>query len=126
METGKKILIIEDDTDLLTLLAEALTEAGFTVLSNSNGTEGLLRAEKEHPDLMLIDLDLPGMGGHAVVTQLHENAETSKIPVIIFSNSAEITDVGKAMEEGVLYYLPKSDWELDGVVKKVKEALKIA
>jgi len=123
MKTQKKILIIEDDEDLLTLLSNRLKKEGFEVIDARDGVRGLSMARDQNPDLLVLDLDIPGIKGMTVLAKLQENEKTAKLPVIIFSNSAEVTDLGKAIEHGVLHYLTKSDWSLEDVLEKVKEVL---
>jgi len=126
MNTSKKILIIEDDEDLRFLTSDMLKKEGFEVIEAEDGIIGLSLAQEEHPDLVLLDLEIPGMDGMNVLEKLKEKKETALTPVIIFSNTSEITRIGKAMDQGVFQYLTKSDWKLEGVLQNVKEALKLS
>jgi len=126
MKTAKKILIIEDEKDLLSLLSEALKEEGFDVIGVQNGADGLAIVEEQKPNLVLLDLNIPGMDGLTFLKKLRGSKKGAYAPVIIFSNSSNVEDLSEAMEQGVLFYLAKSNWELEDVVKKVKEVLDLS
>jgi len=122
---SKKILFIEDNKDLLTLVADTLKNEGFEVLTEVNGIQGLETALAELPDLILLDLEIPGMYGLEVLKKLREREDEKEasIPVIIFSNTSDTSVLSTAMEYGVREYLLKSDWELPDLIKKVKSTL---
>lgn len=126
MSEKKKILIIEDNKDLVLLLSKALRSEGFLVASARDGIKGFKLAEEEHHDLIILDLDIPGIKGLAVLKKLRNDKRNKKTPVIIFSNYTEAENLSEALEQGVLDYLPKSDWELNEVVEKVKKALGVS
>ena len=125
MKTPKKILIIEDEKDLVTLLSNALKEESFEILYARNGLDGLSIAKEKRPDLVLLDLDIPGIDGLTVLEKIRENEETKDMAVIVFSNSADVANLSKAIDQGVLYYLAKSNWEIEDVVEKIKEVLSL-
>ena len=124
MNATKKILIIEDNEDLLHMLSNTLRGEGFLVVETKDGLQGFKIAQEEHPDLILLDLDIPGIDGLTFLKKLRGDKKNKDTPVIIFSNSADIKNISEAMEQDVFCYLVKSDWELNGVIGKVKEALK--
>ncbi len=126
MEPRKKILIIEDDKDLSLLLSNMLNKEGFETVCTESGTAGLTLAEKMRPDLILLDLEIAGTQGLSVLEKLRETEENKNTHVIIFSNSANVANLSDAIEHNVVHYLPKSDWELEGVLAKVKEALSLS
>lgn len=121
----KHILIIEDEKDLAVMLKEVLEEAGFEVLITGDGVEGLRNILEKHPDLVLLDLNLPKMDGLTLLKKIRENEGGKDIPFVILSNISDITSISKAMGEGVYDYLIKSDWKLEDVVSKVKKTLNI-
>ena len=120
----KKILFIEDEFTLQKSMGEFLEKAGFKIIQALDGEIGLNLAEKEKPDLILLDLILPKISGFEVLKRLKENKETKDIPVIILTNLEESTDVGKSLELGATTYLVKSDQSLDDVLKRIKQTLK--
>jgi len=121
--TNKKILIVEDDKSLCTLMTAVLKDENFDVLIAEDGKEGLKTAREQLPDLILLDLEMPGMKGLEVLKELRAYEKTRGIKVIILTNIADVSSVEEAMGSSVFTYLTKSDWELEDIVKKVREAL---
>jgi len=123
LDSMKKILFIEDESALQRAVGATLTEEGYTVLSALNGQVGLKLAEKELPDLILLDLVLPEKDGFGVLEDLKKNPRTARIPVIVMSNLEGSEDVHKALERGATTYLVKMNYRLDEVVQKIKQVL---
>lgn len=94
----KRILVVEDDPDLVELLRFNLSHAGFSVAVATDGAEALKKARAQHPDLVLLDLMLPELDGFAVCEILRRDAPTATIPIIILaalsSQLARIAGVG--------------------------------
>lgn len=86
---GKRILLIDDDMDSGIVFKEQLHETGCTLLQARSGSEGLMLARAEHPDLILLDLLMPALNGHTVLQALRERPETRDIPVIVVSIVAD-------------------------------------
>lgn len=121
----KKILIIEDETSLRHALKEKLTHEGFFVLEGKNGVEGLEVALREHPDLLLLDLSMPKMGGLEMAKKLREDAWGKTAKIIILTNiSGDMNTVAESMNNEIFDYFIKSDIKIEDVVIKVKEHLK--
>lgn len=99
-----KILIIEDDTALNALLADQLSEQGHEVLSATDGQQGLVLALEESPDLVILDIMMPGLDGWTVCRRLRE---TSNVPIIILTARVMQTDVIQGLELGADDYLTK-------------------
>ena len=116
----KKILIIEDDVFLNELMAKKLIEEGFDVLKAANGEEGLEQARQEKPDLILLDLILPGMDGFEILEKLKEDTETSSIPVIILSNLGQREDIERGFDLGADDYLIKAHFTPDEIVERAR------
>lgn len=116
----KKILIIEDDVFLNELMAKKLLEEGFDVLKAANGEEGLEQARQENPDLILLDLILPGMDGFEILEKLKEDQETSPIPVIILSNLGQREDIERGFDLGADDYLIKAHFTPDEIVERAR------
>ena len=94
MATKTKILIIDDEEDLAFLVRLNLEKTGrFTVLTAKRGLEGVKLAKSEKPDLILLDLVMPGMDGGQVAEQLMANASTEKIPIIFLTALVNKTQV---------------------------------
>lgn len=120
-----KILIVEDDAALQKTLQEFLIGEGFEVVCAADGEEGVRIAQKENPDLILLDIILPKKDGYEVIKEIKGGETTKKIPVVLLTNLGGIHDVEKALELGATTYLIKSDYKLEEVARKVKEILKI-
>jgi two-component system alkaline phosphatase synthesis response regulator PhoP len=84
---SKKILIVDDEPDILKVVSYRLKKMGYNMLLAVNGQEGLDMAEKERPDLILLDLRLPMMDGYEVCRRLKANKELDRIPIILLSAS---------------------------------------
>ncbi len=116
----KKILIIEDDVFLNELMAKKLVEEGFDVIKASNGEEGLESASREKPDLILLDLILPGMDGFEILEKIKEDPEIGSIPVIILSNLGQREDIERGFDMGADDYLIKAHFTPDEIVERVR------
>lgn len=121
---AQKILFIEDEEALQKSLSKTLELEGFNVLSAYDGLSGLETAQKELPDLILLDLILPKIDGFEVLRKLKSTPETKDIPVIILTNLEQVQSVEKTIEFGPLNYLVKANYDLEEIVVKIKEVLK--
>lgn len=118
----KKILIVEDDKFLRELISQKLGEQEeFDVVEAIDGEKGLKMIEEENPDLILLDLILPGMDGFEVLTKANDNPETSSIPVIILSNLGQKDEIERGLKLGATDYLVKAHFTLGEIIEKVKE-----
>lgn len=95
-----KILYVEDNDDNVYVVRNRLRRAGFTVLVATDGEEGLAMAAAERPDLILMDLSLPGLDGWEVTRRLKAAPETKHIPIIAVSAHAMAGDPEKALAGG--------------------------
>lgn len=120
----KKVLIIEDDEFLRSLAAKRLEQDGYKVIAALAGEAGLKSAESDKPDLILLDLLLPGLSGFEVLEKFKQTPEGKKVPVVVFSNLGERADVEKATKLGAADFLVKANFTLDDVISKVNELLK--
>jgi len=118
-----KILIIEDETALLTMLSDKLKKEGYDVATAEDGEEGLQKIKEENPDLILLDIIMPKMGGMEVLEIVHEDDKMSKIPIIIISNSGQPVEIERAKALGIRDYLIKAEFEPQEVVGKVRAVL---
>jgi DNA-binding response OmpR family regulator len=120
---ARRILLAEDDR-LLRKAAEAtLKRKGFTVFTAEDGEEAFRVAKAELPDLVLLDLIMPKRQGFDVLRDLKGCPETARIPVIVLSNLGQERDIQQAMESGAVAYYVKANLSLEGLVKRVEEAL---
>lgn len=119
----KKILFIEDESALQRAATDILTQEGYEVLSALNGEEGLSIAQKDVPDLVLLDLILPQKNGFEVLEALKKDEKTKHIPIIILSNLEGNADIERALELGATTYLVKTNYRLEEVVEKIKQII---
>ena len=119
----KTILIIEDEEDAARILEFKLIKKGFKILFAGSGEAALEIAAKEHPDLVLLDLMLPGMSGIEVCKALKRDAATSSIPIIIVTAKKEGADRVMGLESGADDYVTKP-YEPDELVARVKAVLR--
>ena len=101
------VLLIEDEKAIAELVKYNLDKEGFRVLTASKGDEGLSRAQKEKPDLILLDLMLPEMGGLEICKTLKQNYKTASVPIIILTAKSEETDRVLGLELGADDYVTK-------------------
>ena len=103
----QKILVVEDEPDMAELVAFKLKRAGFQTVVSHDGLSGLERAWAEEPDLIILDLMLPGKDGFAVFRDLRRDSRTSQTPVIMLTARAQTEDRIKGLQEGADDYLTK-------------------
>lgn len=117
---NKRILIVEDETDLREAMAEALDEAGFTIFTAADGAAGLALAKTEQPDLILLDLMMPIMGGQEMLGHLREDPWGRYANVVILSAMDDVSHIANAHEGKILDYIIKGHTSLDELVKEVR------
>ncbi|MSU75081.1 MAG: response regulator [Candidatus Magasanikbacteria bacterium] len=117
----KTILIVEDELPLLRALTQKFEKEGFVILQAKDGVEGLAMAKSHHPDLILLDLLLPGLSGMEILRDLRRDEWGVSVPVIILTNLSDSEKVAEALTHDVGDYLVKSDWMLADLVKKVHD-----
>ena len=120
MENKRKILIIEDNTDIQQLYKYAFEASGYVVKTSNNGLDGLNDAIEYQPDVILLDIMMPEMNGFEVLSAFTTNTSLS-MPIIITSNLSQESDKQKALTAGASLYLVKSDYEGPDLVAKVNE-----
>jgi two-component system, OmpR family, response regulator VicR len=92
MTAGKQVIVIEDDPEMIELVKLILTKDGFDVIGVDNGRDGLARIGEVMPDVVLLDLMMPGMDGWEVYQAVKANDATKRIPVIIITAKAQSID----------------------------------
>ena len=124
MENSKKqILIIEDEPDIQELLSFNLDNNGYKVYTASNGEKGLEVARKEHPDLILLDLMLPGINGLDVCRIIKSDQDTSGISIIMLTALGQEEDIIKGLETGADDYVTKP-FSLQVLEARIKSVLR--
>lgn len=116
---AKKILIIEDEELLLNLLKSKLSELGYEIFTATDGLQGLEATKEVAPDLILLDIIMPKMGGFELLEKKQEDDSIKNIPVIIISNSGQPVELERAKQLGVKDWLVKTEFDPVEVVEKV-------
>jgi two-component system cell cycle response regulator DivK len=104
---AKRILVVEDDADNRRIVVKVLTVEGYEVMEATDGRSALATARKEHPDLIIMDLAMPGLDGWQAATQLKSDPKVADIPIIALTAFAMRGDEEKAREAGCDGYLSK-------------------
>ncbi len=104
---AEKILIIDDDIDTLKLVGLMLQKQGYVIVAANNGPQGLEQAEKENPDLILLDVMMPEMDGYEVTKRLRANPVTTNKPILMFTAKTQLDDKVTGFEAGADDYLTK-------------------
>ena len=119
---SKKVLIVEDDKDFLWILRESFNNQGLLMFYALDGEEGLAMAEKEKPDLIIIDILLPKMDGIAMAQKIKEKDISSQM--IFLTNLKDQDHIIKVLEAaGEVDYLVKADTRIDTIISRVKSKL---
>jgi len=118
-----KILVVDDEPHVVELVAFNLRREGYTVLSASNGAAALIEVDKEHPDLVILDIMMPIMDGLQVAEMLKANPATKEIPIVFLTAKSQDSDILDGLVAGAEVYLPKpfSPGELSRVVRSLLE-----
>ena len=103
----KKILVVDDSPTERFFVVDLLTKNGYQVVIAENGEEGIAKAKAEKPDLILMDVVMPGLNGYQATRTLTRDDETKGIPVIVCTTKGQETDKIWGMRQGALDYLVK-------------------
>ena len=103
----RRILVVDDEKDLVDLIAYNLTRGGFDVVTSHNGAEALELARREPPDLVVLDLMLPGLDGTEVARRLKADSRTAMVPIVMLTARSEETDVVVGLTLGADDYVTK-------------------
>jgi len=121
---SKRILVVDDEEDILHFLELVLGDKGYEVTTAANGHEALARAQADRPDLILLDIMMPQMDGWEVLKLLRVDEETATLPVAMLSARTEAQDRVQGLQEGAIDYIckPFALQELLGKIDSIFEA----
>ena len=119
--TPKKFLLVEDDQFLSLLLKNRFEKDGITVTVAGDGETALARMRESKPDVVLLDLILPGVSGFEVLEKMRADIELASIPTLIISNLGQTEDIARGKELGAVEYFVKARTSIDDLVFKAKE-----
>ena len=114
----KKILVIDDEIDIVRVLKKRLEDHRFDVVTACDGDEGLEKAHTEKPDLVILDVMMPTIDGYTFLRELRANPETQVVPVIVLTaKENSLRDL--FLEEGACEYVTKP-YEVDELLEKIR------
>ncbi len=122
MDRKKKILIVDDERDIIKVLMIRLQSNGYGVLGALGGAQGIFMANKEIPDLIILDIRMPDVDGFSVVEKLKQSDRTSRIPIIFLTGSPERDADERAMGLGARFYI-KKPYDPEELLDAVERAL---
>ena len=105
--TVKKILVVDDSPTERHVLNDMLTRAGYQVVACDNGDDAIVKAKQIHPDLILMDVVMPGLNGFQATRAISRDAETRNIPIVLCTSKGGETDKIWGMRQGARDYLVK-------------------
>jgi two-component system cell cycle response regulator DivK len=120
--TGKRILVVEDQDDNQRILRDLLTHAGYSLIEAANGLDGVALAAGERPDLILMDIQLPGIDGYEATRRIKADPALRLIPIIAVTSYALSGDEVKAREAGCDDYVTKP-FSPRALLSKIREHL---
>lgn len=118
-----KILVVEDDKFLRELITQKLSREGYDVYEAVDGEDGVRKAKESNPDIILLDLILPGIDGFEVLTKIKEDSNLEQIPVVILSNLGQRDDVERGLKLGAVDFLIKAHFTPGEIIEKVNKIL---
>ena len=117
----EKILLIEDEELIIRLLSKKLAAIGYDVSLAMDGREGLEKIKQIVPDLVLLDIVMPRMGGFEVMAEMKKDEKIAGIPVIIISNSGQPLELERAKDLGAVDWLVKTEFDPKEVAEKIQK-----
>ncbi len=122
MGEKKRILIVDDERDIVKALTIRLSRAGYEVVTAFDGAQGIFMALKEKPDLILLDIRMPAGNGFSVAEKLRESTDTVAVPVIFLTGSPDRNSEEKAMALGARFYV-KKPYDPEELLDAIERAL---
>ncbi|OIO76336.1 MAG: hypothetical protein AUJ85_00765 [Elusimicrobia bacterium CG1_02_37_114] len=118
-----KILIVDDDEEIVSFLEVVLQQKNYQVITACNGQEGLKKAKENIPDLALVDIMMPIMNGHELCEKLKDDPDTKHIPIIIITGREMLDDeVDKILERRADWYMPKP-FDIKYLLEKIESLI---
>lgn len=101
------ILLVDDEQKVLDLITFRLQHMGYHVISTNNGKDAISLVEEQHPDLIILDITMPGVDGLTVCSHLKKSERSGAIPILMLTARSDVEDINKAMAAGADDYLVK-------------------
>ena len=119
---GRKILVLEDEPAVQTLINKQLVAQGFQVTVAGDGLDGLMKLEADKPDLIICDVMMPNLDGMEFVKAIKAHGDTQRIPVIFLTAKTDPRSMIDGINVGARFYVTKP-FQLDDLLGKIKRAL---
>ncbi len=119
------VLVVDDEKSTLLVVSAAIRDAGFTVYEATDGQEGLALALARHPDMILLDIQMPVMDGISMLEELRKDLWGKDAFVMLLTHVSGTDKVAQALELGAFDYLDKSNWDLPAIVAQIKKRLRV-
>ncbi|MDP2594181.1 MAG: response regulator [bacterium] len=123
MAERPKILWIEDDVFLNTLIASKFAEREYQIFLAKDGNSAFEELGRSTPNIIILDLILPGMDGFEILEKIKKDPRYKAIPVVVLSNLGPESGMERAKKLGAIAYLVKADFDLDEVMAKIKKMI---
>lgn len=123
MSDKKRILIVDDDPDIVELYSNALATKNYVIETAADGEEALMKVIENKPDLVLLDIMLPNMHGIEVLQKIREDQKIKTVKVIILSALSDSQTLMQAKKLGIEDFLIKAQYSLPEVISRVEQAL---
>jgi DNA-binding response OmpR family regulator len=123
-EVAKKVMLIEDDRFLSSLIKVRLEKDGLAVIQSFDGDDAIKRLPEERPDLVILDLVMPKTNGFEVLKAISLMPGIDRTPVVIVSNLAQDSDIEKAQQLGAKAYFVKVKISIDDLIGKIEDLVK--
>src|SRR3989344_4199848 len=122
-KNGKKVVLVEDDSLMSGILARHLVNDGYAIVTVTDAAKAFGRIQDEQPDIVLLDIILPGVGGFDILKKLKQDDSTKSIPVVILSNLGSKEDIQHGIYLGAEEYFVKANSMVEEITRKVKGIL---
>ena len=119
---GEKILVVDDEPNILKLVSFILTSRGYKVVEAALGAEAIQKAKSEKPDLIILDVMMPKMDGFEAAKKIKSDAATKSVPILMLSSKAQFEDKMKGIDSGAMDYITKP-FDKEELLEKVRECL---
>lgn len=120
---GKTVLWVEDDAFLRDIISKKLTNKQCKLLAAVNADETFAVLEKETPDIIMLDILLPGMNGYEILEKIKSNPKTKDVPIVVLSNFGQKSEIEKGIRLGAEKFLIKATLTLDEIVSEISKIL---
>ncbi len=121
--SGKKIVWVEDDKFLVSLISKRMAETGATLVQVTDGMRAFPTIKAEMPDIVILDLLMVNLDGFEILRQLKEDPSTKPIPVLVLSNLGQKEEMDRAKDLGAVKFVVKASIGLDGIIPEIEKVL---